>query len=222
MSRRAELQVLFCGVGGQGVLRAADVLGRAFFAAGNRVNLGQLHGMSQRGGSVSSFVLVGPVDAALLDGPPDLVVALEPLEGARAAASFGAGTTVLVNTHPVVPYERTRLGQGYPDEAALMARSTRHAGRVRAADVSAALAPEGLERAVGVAMLGALSLQPALVGAGLPEGALASALGTSREAQRAFALGASLDFAELPCAAATQHSATPPSVGNDDGLQARH
>jgi hypothetical protein len=121
-----------------------------------------------------------------------------------------------------VPSERTRLGQGYPDEAALMARITRHAGRVRAADVSAALAPEGLERAVGVAMLGALSLQPALVGAGLPEGALASALGTSREAQRAFALGASLDFAELPCAAATQHSATPPSVGNDDGLQARH
>ncbi|OGQ18466.1 MAG: hypothetical protein A2138_04570 [Deltaproteobacteria bacterium RBG_16_71_12] len=211
MSRVAELQVLFCGVGGQGVLRAAELFGRALFAVGKRVNIGQLHGMSQRGGSVSSFVLVGTAEAALLDGAADLVVALEPLEAARAADSLGRRTTVLVNTHPVVPYERTRLGQGYPVQDELLGRVAARAGRVLVADLSGALAPLGLSRAVGVAMLGALSQQPAFMALGLPKGLFEHALGANAEARRAFALGAATTFSSWTSAQGTR-----------DGLQARH
>ena len=215
MSRAADLQVLFCGVGGQGVLRAAEVLGRALFAAGKRVTVGQLHGMSQRGGSVSSFIIVGDTEAALLDGAPDVVVALEPLEAARAAPSFSRRTTVLLNTHPVVPYERTRLGQGYPDEAELLARIAARAGRVLTADVTAALAPHGLERAVGVAMLGAMTRLPALDVIGVPRDLAQGALGGSPEAMRAWAVGAALGFFE-------HAPATTPEPGTRHGLQARH
>ncbi|MBI1948454.1 MAG: 2-oxoacid:acceptor oxidoreductase family protein [Deltaproteobacteria bacterium] len=211
MSGVAELQVLFCGVGGQGVLRAAELFGRALFAAGKRVNIGQLHGMSQRGGSVSSFVIVGAAEAALLDGAPDLVVALEPLEAARAADCFGANTTVLVNAHAVVPYERTRQGHGYPEQAELLGRIAARAGRVLTANLSGALEPLGMARAVGVAMLGALSRQPAYLALGMPSGVLLDALGSSSDAKRAFALGAEATF--LDCTTAQ---------GTRDGLQARH
>lgn len=211
MSRVAELQVLLCGVGGQGVLRAAELFGRALFAAGRRVNIGQLHGMSQRGGSVSSFVIVGAAEAAQLDGAPDLVIALESLEAARAAECFGSPTTVLVNTHAIVPYERTRLGLGYPAMSELLARVAARAGRVLTADLTGALAPLGLSRAVGVAMLGALSRQPAYGALGLPAGALLDALGSSSEARRAFALGADTTFLDWTTAQDTR-----------DGHQARH
>ena len=216
MTGGPALQVLFCGVGGQGVLRAAELLGRALFAAGQQVTVGQLHGMSQRGGSVSSFVIVGDTEAALLDGAPDVLVALEPLEGARAAPGLARQTTVLLNTHQVVPYERTRLGQGYPDPVELHARIAARAGRVLSADVTAALAAVGLERAVGVAMLGALWRLGTLDRLGVPkdvvQAELGSAdLGSADDARRAFALGADLAF-----------SSTNTSQETGDGLQARH
>ena len=56
--KRKEL--LFVGVGGQGVLSTVRVLGDAVHATGLQVVVGQLHGMSQRGGSVACSVLVGP------------------------------------------------------------------------------------------------------------------------------------------------------------------
>ncbi len=211
MSRVAELQVLFCGVGGQGVLRAAELFGRALFAAGKRVNIGQLHGMSQRGGSVSSFVIVGAAEAALLEGAPDVVVALEPIEAARAASAFGPHTVVLVNIATVVPYERTRAGQGYPSIDELLGRVAVRAGRVLTADLSGALTPLGLARAVGVAMLGALTRQAPFVALGVSADALVAALAGNAEAQRAFALGAETTFHEWNS-----------SQGTRDGLQARH
>ncbi|MCC7072418.1 MAG: 2-oxoacid:acceptor oxidoreductase family protein [Deltaproteobacteria bacterium] len=211
MSRVAELQVLFCGVGGQGVLRAAELFGRALFAAGKRVNIGQLHGMSQRGGSVSSFVIVGAAEAALLEGAPDVVVALEPIEAARAASAFGPRTVVLVNIATVVPYERTRAGQGYPSIDELLGRVAVRAGRVLTADLSGALTPLGLARAVGVAMLGALTRQAPFVALGVSADALVAALAGNAEAQRAFALGAETTFHEWNS-----------SQGTRDGLQARH
>ena len=211
MTGRPALQVLFCGVGGQGVLRAAELLGRALFAAGKQVTVGQLHGMSQRGGSVSSFVIVGDTEAALLDRAPDVLVALEPLEGARAAAGLGRKTTVLLNTHQVVPYERTRLRQGYPDPVELHARIAARAGMILSADVTGALAAAGLERAVGVAMLGALSRLDALDGIGVAKDVVLAELGASAEGRRAFALGAELPF-----------GITNASKETGDGPQARH
>ncbi len=61
MSERTHrTKVLLVGVGGQGVLTAAQILGGAAHHAGLDVVVGQLHGMSQRGGSVECSVLIGP------------------------------------------------------------------------------------------------------------------------------------------------------------------
>ena len=76
-----NLAVLVVGVGGQGTLTAARVLGEAAMAEGLPVRLGQLHGMSQRGGSVESTVLIGPGRSAFLPRRgADVILGLEPLE----------------------------------------------------------------------------------------------------------------------------------------------
>ena len=82
------LRVLCCGVGGQGVLSAARWLGDAAMLDDHEVRVGQLHGMSQRGGSVQATVLIGPGHSSVIGpGEADVLVALEPLELGRTASS---------------------------------------------------------------------------------------------------------------------------------------
>lgn len=111
----SSLALLLVGVGGQGVLTAAQILGNAARAAGRPARVGQLHGMSQRGGSIECTVLFGPGHSTFVgDGEADLVLAFEPLEGLRAAHRMHARTRVLLNTDPIVPFELVRTGRAYP------------------------------------------------------------------------------------------------------------
>jgi indolepyruvate ferredoxin oxidoreductase beta subunit len=72
--------VVIAGLGGQGVLKASDILAEAAFRAGRDVKKSELHGMSQRGGSVSSDVRFGPevLSPMVPPGEADYLVVLEP------------------------------------------------------------------------------------------------------------------------------------------------
>ena len=84
MSEKRPMQLLVVGVGGQGVLTAAQVLARAAHSVGHPVAVGQLHGMSQRGGSVECTVRLGDVHTSYLVGDTaDVVLGFEPLETLR-------------------------------------------------------------------------------------------------------------------------------------------
>jgi indolepyruvate ferredoxin oxidoreductase, beta subunit len=74
--------VVFAGLGGLGVLRASDILADAVFRAGHDVKKSEIHGMSQRGGSVSSDVRYGPVvfSPMVPDGEADYLVVLHPTQ----------------------------------------------------------------------------------------------------------------------------------------------
>jgi indolepyruvate ferredoxin oxidoreductase beta subunit len=94
--------IVFAGVGGQGILLAAEIVGDAAVRAGHNVRVSELHGMAQRGGAVVSHVRIGESALAptVLEGTADLVLGFEPMEALRNVQFASHKTTVLVNVKP--------------------------------------------------------------------------------------------------------------------------
>ena len=101
----AVTTVLLCGVGGQGTILAGDVLARTAAAAGFDVKLSEVHGMSQRGGSVDTTVRFGDrVSAPIVSaGEVDVLVAFEIIEAARWVGSLRPGGSLFVNLRTIQP-----------------------------------------------------------------------------------------------------------------------
>ena len=119
---KAPTRILLAGTGGQGVITAAKLLSDFFVERGHEVVSGQLHGMAQRGGAVQSSVLVDCGMSPIIPrGGADVVLGFEPAETARALPFISAGTVVLMNTAPVIPFILSqqfvlKKGDGlYPD-----------------------------------------------------------------------------------------------------------
>jgi indolepyruvate ferredoxin oxidoreductase beta subunit len=151
-------RILLAGVGGQGVLSAGRWVGDAAFAAGLPVVAGQVHGLAQRGGSVSASVVIGGARSwEIPDGGADVLVALEPMEGARALAKVSDKTTVIVNTRPIVPISLQSANRPYPPLASLLDPLRERAGRFTRLDATALAEEAGSMRALNVVMLGLLA-----------------------------------------------------------------
>ncbi len=154
----ARLRILLVGVGGQGVLTAARHIGEACLQAGHEAVLGQLHGMSQRGGSVESTVVVGGAESSFIeDGEADVVLGLEPLETLRARPRMHARTKVVTSTAPIVPHLLSQMGKPYPPLAEILSAIRAVAASVEALDGAAIVRQAGARQALNVAMLGALA-----------------------------------------------------------------
>jgi indolepyruvate ferredoxin oxidoreductase beta subunit len=153
-----RLKILFVGVGGQGALTAAKFLGEAALAAGLPVLVGQLHGMSQRGGSVECSVLIGPGESSQLgNGEADVVVGLEPLEVLRALPKMSERTTVVVNLGTIEPFTLAIQGKPYPAVDQILAQVRQVARTVHEIDGPALVKQVGVSRTLNVVMLGALA-----------------------------------------------------------------
>lgn len=147
--------VLLCGVGGQGTILAADVLAKVAAASGLEVKLSEIHGMSQRGGSVTTVVRFGhEVSTMVCDlGCADAIIAFEEVEALRNLPYLREGGKLLVNDE-AIPSLPVQIGAttmpAHPDRKLM--------------DVGATLIPAGsIARAQGnpkgmnVALIGALS-----------------------------------------------------------------
>jgi indolepyruvate ferredoxin oxidoreductase beta subunit len=103
------INILFCGTGGQGVLKAAEVCGLAAMYAGHHVKKSEVHGMAQRGGSVESHVRFGSsVFSPLIpEGAADILVSFYFDESARMRSYLRSGgkdlTTFLDKARASVP-----------------------------------------------------------------------------------------------------------------------
>lgn len=97
--------ILLCGVGGQGTITAADLLARAALAAGYQVKVSEIHGMAQRGGSVTTVVRYGSqVNTMVSDtGAVDCLVSFETTEALRSIASLREGGYLLVADETIKP-----------------------------------------------------------------------------------------------------------------------
>ncbi|CAH2031637.1 indolepyruvate oxidoreductase subunit beta [Trichlorobacter ammonificans] len=109
--------ILLVGVGGQGILLASEILSEAFMLAGFDVKKSEIHGMSQRGGSVVSHVRFGErvFSPVVPEGEGDILFGFELLETVRYLSLLKPGATVVVNDFKIPP-PSVLLGQArYPD-----------------------------------------------------------------------------------------------------------
>ncbi|HEX2951551.1 MAG TPA: indolepyruvate oxidoreductase subunit beta [Armatimonadota bacterium] len=111
--------ILIVGVGGQGIVLAGDVIGLAARLAGMEAKASEIHGMSQRGGSVVSEVRFGDEVFSPLIPPPgaDFILGFELLEGLRALDRLRPGGLAIVNKQHITPVSVTYGSAVYPQDA---------------------------------------------------------------------------------------------------------
>lgn len=160
MSARPTMNLLLSGVGGQGVVLASYVLSQVALAEGYDVKQSEVHGMSQRGGSVTSHFRFGDKvwEPLVVQGSADILLAFEALEGLRYANWLKPDGMLIYNSLRINPSPVSAGLATYPDNIdALIADAHPNVRRVNAND----LAQEaGTVKAANVVMLGAVS--PAL------------------------------------------------------------
>lgn len=100
-----EFNIVIAGVGGQGILLAAEIMGTAAVKEGLNVRVSEVHGMAQRGGAVVSNVRIGDKAAAptVLDGRADVILGFEPLETLRNMKFASEKTLVLMSDEMIFP-----------------------------------------------------------------------------------------------------------------------
>ena len=115
-----NINIMIVGVGGQGSLLASKLLGRIFLDNDYDVKVSEVHGMSQRGGSVLTYVRVGyKVYSPIIDeGEADYVVSFEILEAARAAGFLKAGGKIITNNQEINPMPVVAGMAEYPEDLA--------------------------------------------------------------------------------------------------------
>jgi len=154
----AITNLLLVGVGGQGTLLAADLVAQAGLAAGLDVKKSEVHGMAQRGGSVTSHVRWGTrVHSPLIaPGAVDYLAAFEQLEAMRYAHWLRPGGVVVVNDYRIPPVAVNTGAARYPIAAAQQAAFAA-AGRYWQVPAMRIAEELGNLRVNNVVMLGALA-----------------------------------------------------------------
>ena len=149
--------IMIVGVGGQGSLLASKLLGHLLLNAGNDVKVSEVHGMSQRGGSVVTYVRYGDkVYSPVIDrGEADYIVSFELLEAARWLPYLRKGGHIVTNTQQIDPMPVITGAAQYPEDLVQRMRDT--GAQVDAIDCLALAEQAGSAKAVNVVLLGRLS-----------------------------------------------------------------
>jgi indolepyruvate ferredoxin oxidoreductase beta subunit len=149
--------ILFAGVGGQGILLASELTAYAKLSSGYDVKKSEVHGMAQRGGSVEAHLRYGErVYSPLIEqGSADILVAFEILEAPRYLPYLHPDSAVVVNTQKILPPAVAMGKMDYPHNI-LEELTDRHI-HVVAIDAFAIAREVGEVRTANVAMVGAMS-----------------------------------------------------------------
>lgn len=110
--------VIIVGVGGQGIILASEILAEAVMLAGHDIRKSDVHGMAQRGGSVSSHVRFGEnVKSPLIEtGTGDYMLAFEKVEGLRMSDMLKDGASIIMNELEIVPTTVSTGSVDYPND----------------------------------------------------------------------------------------------------------
>lgn len=96
--------IYICGVGGQGIIKTSVIIGEAAMNQGLNVVMSEIHGMSQRGGSVSTELKIGDYNSSIIpEHSADMLLSFEPIETVRGLDKVNDDTKIVFNTHPIVP-----------------------------------------------------------------------------------------------------------------------
>ncbi|MBQ6264175.1 MAG: indolepyruvate oxidoreductase subunit beta [Clostridia bacterium] len=149
--------VMIVGVGGQGTLLASRILGAVLLKKGYNVKLSEVHGMSQRGGSVVTYVKYGDEIASPIieKGEADIILAFEQLEAARWLEYMKPDGKVIVNTQKIDPMSVVIGDAVYPDG---VIDAIKAAGAdVLELDALPVAVEAGSPKAVNVVLIGAMA-----------------------------------------------------------------
>ena len=149
--------IMIVGVGGQGTLLASRVLGHAVQSQGYDVKVSEVHGMSQRGGSVVTYVRYGEeVASPVIDeGGADIILSFEMMEAARWLSYLKKGGKVITNTQQIDPMPVITGAAEYPRDLEDKIR-----GRgidILALDALSIAAKAGSPKAINIVLIGVLS-----------------------------------------------------------------
>jgi indolepyruvate ferredoxin oxidoreductase beta subunit len=149
--------ILFAGVGGQGILRASDIMCQTMMEAGFDVKKSEVHGMAQRGGCVTSHVRYGarvysPLAAS---GTIDSLISFEKMEALRYLKFLSHDASIILNTEEINP-PAVNMGE-LPYPADIINFLKNHYAKVIAFNAAEIAQQAGSIKAANVVLLGALS-----------------------------------------------------------------
>lgn len=158
MTNNDVLEVLICGVGGQGVVLMSELLGHSAVSDGIGVKGSEVLGMAQRGGSVYSNIRLGSGAQAsmTLEGQCDVLVAVEPSEALRHLNFLSKDSLVIINSQEVLPFTVFLGRSGYPELDEIIARVKKVTDKVVVLDAAQLALDAGSQQSTNVVMLGAL------------------------------------------------------------------
>lgn len=149
--------IMIVGVGGQGSLLASKLLGHLLLSQGYDVKVSEVHGMSQRGGSVVTYVRYGDkVYSPVIDkGEADYIVSFEILEAARWLPFLKKDGQIVTNTQQIDPMPVITGAAEYPEDLISKLKAT--GAKVDALDCLSLAEQAGSAKAVNIVLLGRLS-----------------------------------------------------------------
>ncbi len=149
--------ILIAGVGGQGTLLASRIIGNVATDLGYEVKVSEVHGMSQRGGSVVTYVKYGDkVHSPIIgEGDADIILAFEELEAYRYLPYLKKGGKLLVNTQKMDPLPVILGNATYPEN--IVEKIKDKGVDIIAIDALSLAQQAGNDRAVNVVLLGVLA-----------------------------------------------------------------
>ena len=154
--KRDAFDIVICGVGGQGIILASNVLCHTAFLEGYDIKKSEVHGMAQRGGSVITHVRIGDkIHSPLIEqGNSDVVLAFEKLEAMRYIHYLKKNGTAIVNDRKILPMSVLTGAASYPEN--IKTNLERH-GEIYYVDAEKVALELGNIRTVNIILLGVLS-----------------------------------------------------------------
>ncbi|MDO4340880.1 MAG: indolepyruvate oxidoreductase subunit beta [Eubacteriales bacterium] len=147
--------ILLVGVGGQGTILASKILTNGLMEAGYDVKMSEIHGMSQRGGSVSSQVRYGEkvMSPVIEKGKADIIVSFEKMEALRSLDYLKADGTLVVNNEEIPSMSVITGDETYPDD--ILEEIEKHA-KAKVVDATRLARELGNEKAANIILLGTI------------------------------------------------------------------
>ena len=147
--------IYICGVGGQGIIKTSVIIGEAAMNQGMNVVMSEIHGMSQRGGSVSTELKIGDFNSSVIpDTTADMLLSFEPIETIRGLHKVNKDSKIVYNTHPIIP---SSTNEAYPSVDSITSSLKENFSHVLPIDATKLALDAGNVLSLNMVLLGAVT-----------------------------------------------------------------
>ncbi len=148
--------IYICGIGGQGIIKTSIVIGETALHNDMNVVMSEIHGMSQRGGVVSTELKIGDDQSPIIqEGGADLILSFEPVEALRALNKTNKDSIIVTNITPVLPSTINQQDLDYPEVEDILSELESNVSKVYGIDANQIALDAGHPLSMNMAMLGA-------------------------------------------------------------------